>query len=187
MEGEEMKASLLAVVAATAVALACNSATIDDSAITAKVKGKLAEDSQTSAIKISVSTSQGVVTLSGTVPTETEKTRAEQIARQTEGVKRVVDDIKVDPNSIGATNVEQKLEEAKDKIARSANDEAIVGKIKSKLVVAGISGTSVDVNNGEVVLKGVVKTPAEKAEAEDLAKNTDGVKKVTNELGLKKG
>lgn len=181
-----MRTSLLMVLAVMMLALACNSRTINDSEITAKVKAKLAQDSQTSAIKIGVSTNQGVVTLSGTVPTDTEKTRAEEIAKQTDGVKRVADYITIDPNSIGATNAGQKLEEAKNQIAKSAKDEAILGKIKSKLVVAGISGTTVDVRNGEVVLKGVVKTPAERAEAEDLVKNTDGVTKVTNQLSVKK-
>ncbi|HEV8486161.1 MAG TPA: BON domain-containing protein, partial [Blastocatellia bacterium] len=51
------------------VLVGCNSRAVDDSAITAKVKSKLAADSQTSAIKISVETKDGVVTLSGTVPT----------------------------------------------------------------------------------------------------------------------
>jgi osmotically-inducible protein OsmY len=180
------KTSLFASVAAVVLALACNSRTLDDAGTTAKVKGKLAEDSQTSAIKIGVSTTDGVVTLSGTVPTTAEKTRAEQIARQTDGVKKVVDDIKVDPSSIGATNVGGKVDEAKKEVAETAKDKWILGKIQSKLVVAGISGATVDVQNGEVVLKGAVKTQAEKTEAEDLARNTDGVTKVSNLLNVKK-
>jgi osmotically-inducible protein OsmY len=178
------KTSLFAVMAAIGLALACNSRTLDDAGIAAKVKGKLAEDSQTSAIKIGVSTTDGVVTLSGTVPTGTEKTRAEQIARQTDGVKKVVDDITVDPNSIGATNAGEKVDEAKKEVAETAKDKLIEGKIQSKLVVAGISGATVDVQNGEVVLKGAVKTQAQKTEAEDLARNTDGVTKVTNDLSV---
>jgi len=182
-----MKTSLLAVLTATLMTLACNSQTLDDTGITAKVKGKLAEDSQTSAIKISVSTTNGVVTLGGTVPTDTEKTRAEQLARQTDGVKRVIDDITVDAGSIGASNAGQKADEAKKQIGETANDKLILGKIESKLVVAGISGASVDVQNGKVVLKGTVKTQAQKTEAEDLAKNTDGVTDVTNQLTIRNG
>src|SRR5262249_12992395 len=128
-----MKTSWLMVLAVMTLALACNSRTINDSEITAKVKAKLAEDSQTSAIKIGVSTNQGIVTLSGTVPTDTERTKAEQIAKQTDGVNRVVDYISVDPNSIGATNAGQKLAEAKTQIAKSAQEQAILGTIKTKL------------------------------------------------------
>jgi osmotically-inducible protein OsmY len=96
----------------------------------------------------------------------------------------VVDDITVDPNSIGATNAGEKVDEAKKQVAETAKDKLIEGKIQSKLVVAGISGATVDVQNGEVVLKGAVKTQAQKTEAEDLARNTDGVTKVTNDLSV---
>ena len=51
----------------------CSTLAVDDSTITVKVKGKLAADSQTSAIKIGVDTKNGIVTLSGTVPTSTGK------------------------------------------------------------------------------------------------------------------
>jgi hypothetical protein len=53
------KTSLFAAMAAVVLALACNSRILDDAGIAAKVKGKLAEDSQTSAIKIGVSRLMG--------------------------------------------------------------------------------------------------------------------------------
>jgi hyperosmotically inducible protein len=166
---------------------ACNSQTVDDSATTAKLKAKLAGDSQTSAIKIDVATDRGIVTLSGTVPTETERARADELARNTEGVKRVVNDIKIDPNSIGATNIGQKLGEARREAAGALSDDAILAKLKSKLLVAGITGTDIHVTNGQVLLKGQVKNPEEKVEAESITKNTEGVVKVTSELSVKKG
>src|SRR5215467_6454496 len=138
-----MKTSLFAVFTATLMTMACNSQMLADTGITAKVKGKLAEDSQTSAIKISVSTTNGVVTLGGTVPTDTEKSRAEQIARQTDGVKKVVNEINVDAGSVGASNAGEKVDEAKKQVEDTARDKLILGKIESKLVVAGISGASV--------------------------------------------
>jgi hypothetical protein len=88
--------------------VACSSQAVDDSTVTAKVKTKLAADTQTSAIKIGVDTIGGVVTLSGTVPTDTEKNKAEELAKNTDGVKRVVNKISVDPNSLGATNFGQR-------------------------------------------------------------------------------
>src|SRR5438309_296210 len=89
-------------IALLAGAVGCSSRAVDDSAITAKVKAKLAADSQTSAIKIGVETKNGTVTLSGTVPTTTEKDEADKVAKNTEGVKRVVNDITVNPDSLGA-------------------------------------------------------------------------------------
>ena len=164
----------------------CSSRAVDDSAITAKVKSKLVADSQTSAIKIGVETKDGVVTLSGTVPTTTEKNEADKIAKNTEGVKRVVNDITVNPDSLGATNVREKAGEAAKDIGKSVSDATILTKLKAKLIADGITGTTIDVNNGEVILKGQVDDAKKKAKAEEIVKNTAGVKDVRNQLAIKK-
>jgi hyperosmotically inducible protein len=150
------------------------------------VKSKLAADTETSAIKIGVETREGIVTLSGTVPTDTEKTKAEQIARATEGVKRVANDIKVDPNSRSATNLGDKSGEAVKGVGETLSDAAILATLKAKLVADGITGTDVDVTRGEVILKGQVENASEKTKAETIAKNTAGVKDVKNQLTVKK-
>lgn len=174
-------------------ALGCNSATVSDSAITTKVKTKLAADTRTSAIKIEVETVNGVVTLTGAVPTEAEKSAAEQIAKATEDVKSVTNRLTVQP---GVSNVDKAagaVDAAGDKAAgaahgvgAAASDATILTKIKSQLVAAGIIGTNVDVTNGAVVLKGEVDNAQEKARAEAIAKKTEDVKSVTNQLTIKK-
>ena len=61
-----MKTFVLPMIFAVVLGVAgCSSQAVDDSAITVKVKSKLAADSKTSAIKIGVETKDGVVTLSG--------------------------------------------------------------------------------------------------------------------------
>jgi hyperosmotically inducible protein len=165
---------------------ACSSQAVDDSTVTAKVKTKLAADTQTSAIKIGVDTVAGVVTLSGTVPTDTEKNKAEELAKNTDGVKQVVNRISVDPNSLGATNFGDKADQAAKEVGGAISDEAILAKLKAKLISDGITGTNIDVNDGKVVLKGQVEDPQKKAKAEDLARKTDGVKDVRNQLTVKK-
>jgi osmotically-inducible protein OsmY len=122
--------------------------------------------------------------LSGTVPTETEKTKAEQIARNTDGVKRVANDIRVD--SMSATSSGDKDQDADKGLGETLTDASILAKVKAKLVADGIMGTNVDVSDGEVVLKGQVEDAKEKAKAEELAKNTTGVKDVRNQLTIKK-
>jgi hyperosmotically inducible protein len=67
----------------------------DDAWITTKVKSKLAADPQVSATNVSVSTSEGEVTLIGRVKTETARHEAVKLARDTEGVKGVRDLIEV--------------------------------------------------------------------------------------------
>jgi osmotically-inducible protein OsmY len=68
-----------------------------DTALTAKVQAKLLADPEIHAAKIGVSTTDGVVTLSGRVPTLDEKRAAERVARATDGVQRVVDALEVGP------------------------------------------------------------------------------------------
>jgi osmotically-inducible protein OsmY len=143
-----------------------------------KVKSNLAADSETSAMRISVETNGGVVTLSGTVPTAAEKSKAEQLAKNTEGVTRVVNNITVDP-SAGAANTGERAGDA-------MSDATILAKIKSQLLAEGIVGTNVDVTHGEVVIKGEVENTQEKTTAENIARKTEGVKNVKNELTIKK-
>ena len=169
------KLVLPTIIAVVAFFAGCNSQAVDDTAITTKVKSKLATDSQTSAIRISVETKNGVVTLTGDVPNDTEKTKAEALAKNTEGVKRVQNEIKVTPEASSSKDVGESL-----------SDAAILAKLKAKLLADGITGTDVDVNNGAVVLKGQVDDPQKKSKAEELAKNTSGVKDVKNELTIKK-
>jgi hyperosmotically inducible protein len=68
-----------------------------DPALTAAVKGKFMADTTVAALKIDVDTSDGVVTLTGQVRSQTEKEQALKIARETDGVKSVVDRLTVTP------------------------------------------------------------------------------------------
>ena len=69
-----------------------------DSAITEAVKAKLAADGDVRAAgtaEIAVTAKQGVVTLKGRVKTDLARERAERDARETDGVRRVIDLVKV--------------------------------------------------------------------------------------------
>ena len=71
---------------------------VDDAANTAKVKAKLAADGDVNPFNIDVDSNEGVVTLQGRVAKEEARTKAEQHARDTEGVTRVINLIKVGDN-----------------------------------------------------------------------------------------
>lgn len=71
---------------------------VDDAAITTKVKAKLAADGDINPFNIDVDTNEGVVTLQGRVAKDEARTKAEQLARDTDGVKRVINLIKVGDN-----------------------------------------------------------------------------------------
>jgi len=68
---------------------------IDDASITASVKTHLAEDRAITLTRINVDTNNGIVSLNGVVDHETMKQRAGSIARQTEGVEKVVNNLQV--------------------------------------------------------------------------------------------
>ena len=70
-------------------------AAVSDASITAAVKSKLLGDGRTPGLKIDVDTRDGIVTLSGNVPTAAEQANALRLARATKGVRRVVDKMTV--------------------------------------------------------------------------------------------
>ena len=64
---------------------------LSDGTLTAKIKSKMGLDDTVKAAAINVDTVGGAVTLSGTVNSETERTKAVQLARETAGVTSVTD------------------------------------------------------------------------------------------------
>ena len=67
--------------------------TVDDATITAKVKSQLLADPDVSALNVNVTTFKGQVQLSGYVENTTQRSKAEQIAKNTTGVKAVSNDL----------------------------------------------------------------------------------------------
>ncbi|MES1240300.1 MAG: BON domain-containing protein [Acidobacteriota bacterium] len=99
-----LRASLVCCAVMVMLALGACSSTrspgtqVDDAAITAAVKAKLAADGDINPFNIDVDTNEGVVTLQGRVEKEEARTKAEQLARDTNGVKRVINLVKVGGN-----------------------------------------------------------------------------------------
>ena len=70
-------------------------ATVDDAAITTKVKAKFVEDKTVHAMNIKVDTYKGTVQLSGFAKNAEEAERAADLARSVNGVKMVKNDIRL--------------------------------------------------------------------------------------------
>lgn len=66
-----------------------------DAAITAAVKSKLAGEKASTLIKVDVDTNQGVVELNGNVESERLRQRAGELARQVDGVRKIVNKLKI--------------------------------------------------------------------------------------------
>jgi osmotically-inducible protein OsmY len=72
--------------------------TVDDTTITAKVKGALLADSKVSGTDVQVETYRGVVQLSGFVDNAEQAQQAVTIARGVSGVREVKNDIRLKPS-----------------------------------------------------------------------------------------
>ena len=142
---------------------------VDDAWITSKVESKLAADPEVNNFEIDVDTQDGVVRLSGNVEQDKARQEAEKLARSTEGVKEVVNEIQIgDPT-----------------LKENVTDAWIVTKIKAKLSASGdVNPFNIDVDavEGVVTLSGIVKKEEAKSEAERIARDTQGVKEVHNRI-----
>jgi hyperosmotically inducible protein len=148
----------------------CEGRSVADSAVTAMVKSKLAVDNETSSANINVDTKGGMVTLTGVVTTQANKEQAERIARDTEGVTRVINNITVETYG-----------EHDDEVGgMGASDLAILSKIKTRYVAEDVIGARVEVKDGMVTLKGNVENAQIRARAENIARATSGVRGVNN-------
>ena len=96
-DAAKRRATQLANQAAARATSAANSLndTISDSALTAKIKSKMALDDTLKSRGIDVHTDSGVVTVSGNVSSAAEHDRAVQLARETAGVVSVRDQLHV--------------------------------------------------------------------------------------------
>lgn len=70
---------------------------VDDATITSKVKGKLIGDEKLAAFGIDVDTFEGNVTLTGGVNTQADKDHATRLAKETTGVRKVNNLLKIKP------------------------------------------------------------------------------------------
>jgi hyperosmotically inducible protein len=111
---------------AMVVAIGCAQS---DPGITTAVKSKLAADDTVKAYQIDVDTRDRVVTLSGTVETPAAKEQAVLIARQTDGVRDVVDQITVNRETAATAG---DLDNAAERAGREAREEIREGTEATK-------------------------------------------------------
>lgn len=69
--------------------------TVSEASLTGKIKAKMALDDTVKALNINVTTAGSTVTLIGRVGSSAERERAVALARETDGVTRVVDNLQI--------------------------------------------------------------------------------------------
>ncbi len=166
-----------------------------DGWLIAKIQSKFVADHEITATDIDVSSRDGVVTLKGRVLNEPMRSLAVAIAKNTDGVTKVVDQLSVmiaspvapsrPGNSTGgAVATTGKVTDAATRPG-ALDDARITSSIQAKYFLDDrIKGRqiSVDTSNGVVTLRGEVGGETERREALLLARTTEGVKRVEDSL-----
>ena len=159
---------------------------VTDGWITMKIHSQYVPEDVLEGSNIDVDTAKGVVTLTGVVPTAAARTRALAIAKATDGVKSVVDKLRIGPaeSALDPKN----LRETGHTAGRTITDGWVKAKIHGQFIPEdALSDSDIDVHvkNGVVTLTGTVKTEAGRAKAVSIAKATSGVKSVTDTLRIR--
>lgn len=137
------------------------------------------------------------VTISGKVPTQGLRTKALEAARSVDATLVITDKIDVRPGDVlrkdytedMAREARESARQSTESIGDSLDDAWIHTKVRTQLLGEGEfpgGSINVDVTNNVVTLRGSVATVAERTKAGDIAKKTDGVKSVRNQLIIKK-
>lgn len=148
---------------------------IDDSVITTRVKSALLADADIKSFDFKVETRKGEVLLSGFVDSQVQLDRASAVARAVPGVKNILNNVslKGQPASVG----------------NKVDAGIITTKVKSALL-GDPKINSLDITvvtrQDEVQLSGFVDNQAQIDRAVEVASGVDGVRKVSNQMSLKK-
>ncbi len=145
----------------------------NDSAIEARINMELVKSSKVKAANIDVDVVNRVVILNGLVDSLEEAKEAEAIAGRDPYQKGVKNQLKVGSRSLGQT----------------IDDHVIWNKINGSLInEKGIHSLSIDVyvRKGEVFLNGIVENENQHLRVVKIAGSILGVKKITDNLTVKK-
>lgn len=149
---------------------------VHDATTSATIRSRLLYHKQFRGLKINVKTVNGVVTLSGVVPTDAEKEIIGQVAADTRDVEKVNNNLTVRA---------KKTEETLGDFGRDMSDEVVEKHVETALLLnrhISIRGLQVEINDGVCILTGTVDSQTQKDLAESIALSIYGVKQVQNDI-----
>lgn len=150
-----------------------------DGKIKAAIRARLMAHGEFKGLRIGLEVIDGVVLMSGIVGTEAKKERLAEIAMESKGVKRIVNDLTVRPK--------EPMDPIKN-IGRQVSDEWVEKRVELALMMnrhISIRDVGVEVDDDVTVLTGYVAAEEERAFAEELAKSVGGVEEVENRILLR--
>jgi hyperosmotically inducible protein len=157
--------------------VACSQNTANNTSYKDNVS-KALEQADLKDVDVSEDKDKNTITLSGNLHTEDAKQQAATVAKGAAPDRVIVNEISVRP--VGAESEAKKID--------SNLDDGIENNFKAALVSKGLDKESIrfDAKNGVLTLKGSVKSPAHRTEAEQVADNIPNVQQVVNEIQVKR-
>jgi hyperosmotically inducible periplasmic protein len=173
-----------------------------DGWLTTKIQAQFFADDDIKARYINVTTKDGIVRLNGFVETPVAREQALAIARNTDGVRRVDDQLTIgaapaderfvtrsEPNAVATTGdgsaAYDESRAASAAVQPPLNDDQITSMVQARFFLEPtIKTREIDVttSNGVVTLSGRVSNEKERSEALLIARNTNGVGRVEDAL-----
>lgn len=150
---------------------------VEDATITGRIESLFLLNEHLSPFNINTTTSNGVVTLTGSVADDIQKELAADLAKSVEGVTEVVNNIVV----VGTVVSERSQRSWRDRV----DDSTLTATIRSRLLYnKEFKGLKIGVRSegGAITLYGVVGNELEKQHIEEIVRETKGVLSVRNEL-----
>jgi osmotically-inducible protein OsmY len=155
---------------------------VTDLEIRADLNEKLAMSQALQGQSIQATVQDRTVTLAGRVETPAQKTGAEQLANSVANVVGVVNNLEVS-NPAAGQNETPGVPEATSK-GKELTNRVMFALFNERENFADVGAIKVATREGSVTLTGSVASRAEKALAERIARDVDGVKSVGNQLGV---
>jgi len=162
-----------------------------EQSITAKIASE--PDLDAKDVKVDSDKDKANITVKGTVYSEAARTRVLAIAKSVEPNFTITDKIDVKPREVSreqyteemANQARETAQSAGEKVGKSLEDAWLHTKVKTKLAANSTKEATkinVDVENRVVTLRGRVDTAEAKRDAGRIASETNGVRRVNNQL-----
>ena len=172
-----MRTMILASAIATLLFCVACSNSRDNTSYKDSVK-KALEQAELTDVSVAEDRDKNTVTLGGTVHSDDAKAKASDVAREAACNRMVVNEVSVQP--IGA--------ESDAKSIGSNVDDAIEKNYKAALISNGLQKQHIDfkAKNGVLIIKGSVKTVAQRQQAQSAAASVPNVQQVLNQINVKR-
>ena len=142
---------------------------LKDALLLSSVKATLVADDPDSTTSVGVAAVAGIVTLRGTVKDGATRARLVADARKVGGVKRVVDDLRVDPNA--------------PQFRQQVGDVALAARVQAAIAAeVGLQHVGVRVDRGVATLDGSVPDAKTRATVVRTARDTAGIRNVVDRI-----